>query len=43
MEQIGQPPQSKVYYGQAHRNVMLEMRRSWNMAWRVDIGQHVWI
>ena len=24
-------------------NVMLEMRHSWNMARRVDVGWHVWI
>jgi len=24
-------------------NVTLQMRRSWNMAQRVDVGRHVWI
>ena len=40
---IGQPPRSKVYIKRPTANVTLEMRRSWNMARRVDVGRYVWI
>ena len=29
--------------GRHTTNVTLEMRRSWNMGRRVDVGRHVWI
>jgi len=29
--------------GRPTANVTLEMRRSWNVARRVDVGRHVWI